>query len=112
MLQVVLILDSREQYNNVGKNRIESLSAHLQMVRSHYANVEVRELKVGDVVWIARSRCKLPHSLNIQNDVILIADMTCMLAVLFLDFMVHQSFDISKFCMLPVQHAVSKCNKQ
>lgn len=54
--EVVLILDSREQYSNVGKNRIESLSAHLQMVRSHYANVEVRELKVGDVVWIARSR--------------------------------------------------------
>ena len=87
----MLILDSREQYSNVGKNRIESLSAHLQMVRSHYANVEVQELKVGDVIWIARSRYKLPHFSNSHNDMLFGSrDITCMLAALFLDFMVYQ----------------------
>ena len=56
MLQLVLLIDSREQYSNVGRNKVESLAGHVQVVRSQYPHVDVRKLDQGDVMWIAKSR--------------------------------------------------------
>lgn len=55
-MQLVLIIDQREQYSNVGKDRVESLARWVQTVRDRGIAVDVRTLQQGDVLWIARSR--------------------------------------------------------
>lgn len=64
MLQLVLIIDSREQYSHVSKSKAEGLSRHVQLVRDRNIPVEVRGLQQGDALWIAKSRsCSPPcHS--------------------------------------------------
>ena len=56
----MLIIDSREQYSNVGKDRVDSLARHVQIVRDRNIAVDVRTLQQGDVLWIAKSRCAHP----------------------------------------------------
>ena len=56
-VQVMLIIDQREQYNNSGKDRMASLARHVQTVRDRNIAVDVRTLHQGDVLWIAKSRC-------------------------------------------------------
>ena len=57
VVQLVLIIDSREQYSNKEKSRADSLERHIQLVRDRNIAVEVRGLQQGDVLWIAKPRC-------------------------------------------------------
>lgn len=62
VLQLVLIIDSREQYSNVGKDRVDSLARHVQLVRDRNITVDVRTLQQGDALWIAKPRWVIPVS--------------------------------------------------
>lgn len=55
-MQLVLIVDSREQYSNAGKNRVDQLASHVQTIRDRGIAVDIRTLQQGDVLWIAQSR--------------------------------------------------------
>lgn len=52
----MLIIDSREQYSNVGRDKVDSLARHVQLVRDRSIAVEVRTLQQGDVLWVAKPR--------------------------------------------------------
>lgn len=56
MLQLVLIIDSREQYSHVAHSKVEGLARHVQLVMDRNIPVEVRGLQQGDALWIAKSR--------------------------------------------------------
>lgn len=63
VLQLVLIIDSREQYSHVAHSKADGLARHVQLVRDHGIPVEVRGLQQGDALWIAKSRWAIiaPH---------------------------------------------------
>lgn len=55
--QVVALVDGREQYARQGKkSRAAALDHHLQTMRGAGLVLEQRNLPIGDVVWVARSR--------------------------------------------------------
>ena len=56
MLQLVLIIDSREQFSHVAHSKVDGLARHVQLVRDRNITVEVRGLQQGDALWIAKSR--------------------------------------------------------
>ncbi|KAK9828498.1 hypothetical protein WJX72_000382 [[Myrmecia] bisecta] len=54
--EVVLILDQREQFSRAGgAGRTESLMQHVQAMTNQGLKLEVRQLEVGDALWVARS---------------------------------------------------------
>ena len=55
-VQLMLIIDSREQYSNAGKGRADGLAAKIQVIRDRGIAVDIRMLEQGDVLWIAHSR--------------------------------------------------------
>ena len=55
-LQLVLIIDSREQYSHVAHSKVDGLARHVQLVRDRNIPVEVRGLQQGDALWLAKSR--------------------------------------------------------
>ncbi|KAL0029639.1 hypothetical protein WJX79_009994 [Trebouxia sp. C0005] len=54
--ELMLIIDSREQYSNAGKDRADGLAAKIQVIRDRGVSVDIRALQQGDVLWIAHSR--------------------------------------------------------
>ena len=55
--QVVLVLDTREQYSRVGHNSIaDARSAHIGQMRDGGQGVAEATLGVGDTVWVAAPR--------------------------------------------------------
>jgi ERCC4-type nuclease len=54
---VILLIDGREQYNRAGG---ASLDVHLNRLRATGLSVEERQLPIGDALWIARSKTKIP----------------------------------------------------
>lgn len=55
-VQLMLIIDSREQYSNAGRERADGLAGKIQVIRDRGISVEIRALQQGDVLWIAHSR--------------------------------------------------------
>lgn len=64
VLQLVLVIDSREQYSNVGRDRVDSLARHVQLVRDRSIAVDVRTLQQGDALWIAKPRSVTLHPIQ------------------------------------------------
>ncbi|KAL0033716.1 hypothetical protein WJX77_002280 [Trebouxia sp. C0004] len=54
--ELMLIIDSREQYSNTGKDRADGLAGKIQVIRDRGISVDIRMLEQGDVLWIAHSR--------------------------------------------------------